>query len=76
MESIVDMIAARYQYRIDSEELPPHITVDLLDINEMYLTRYTDTDRDRVREELERLRSVDWSVIPLYRPAFSNESRK
>lgn len=69
-ESIVDMIAARHQYRTESEELPPHITADMLGLDEKYLTRYTETDRQRVKKELSRLRSVNWKAVPLLRPTF------
>jgi len=70
-ESIVDMIAAKYQYREGGQEtLPGHLTPDMFDLQPMYLTRYTDTDRRKVLNELKRLRQIDWTTKPLGQYAF------
>ena len=76
-ESLVDMIAARYQYQDKMETLPTHLTKDMFDMNPIYLTRYSDADREKVNRELQRLLAIDWSKIPVYghSEAFKKDSR-
>lgn len=75
-ESLVDMIAARYQYKIQREDLPDYITADMLDIQSFYLTRYNEADRLKVQQELERLKRVDWSKRPIPKTYFSTADKK
>ena len=76
-ESLVDMIAARYQYREEMETLPTHLNKEMFDMNPIYLTRYSDTDREKVNKELQRLLAIDWSKIPVYghSGAFEKDTR-
>lgn len=69
-ESIVDMAAAKYQYRSEKEELPDYITEEMFSFDPLYLKRYTEGDRKRVEEELERLREIDWSKRPICKMTF------
>lgn len=76
-ESLVDMIAARYQYQDKMETLPAHLTKEMFDMNPIYLTRYSDGDRERVNKELQRLLAINWSEIPVYgqSEAFKKDTR-
>lgn len=77
-ESLVDMIAARYQYQDKNETLPDHLTTEMFDMNPMYLTRYNDSDREKINQELKRLLAIDWSKIPVYgkNEAFKKDERE
>ena len=71
-ESIIDMIAARYQYSGAKETLPDRLHSEMFDVLQpMYLARYTDCDRLKVEEEVKRLKSIDWSQVPICGRNFS-----
>ena len=64
-ESIIDMLAARYQYSEGKETLPDHLYSEMFQVQPMYLNRYIESDRVKVREELKRLQAIDWSNRPM-----------
>lgn len=70
-ESIIDMVAARHQYAGANESLPDRLTTEMFELNTFYFSRYIESDRTRVVEELERLKAIDWSTIPIQGLSFS-----
>ncbi|XP_067951855.1 uncharacterized protein [Watersipora subatra] len=75
-ESIIDMLAARYQYAEAKEVLPDQLQPEMFDVQPMYLTRYIDSDKKRVQDELDRLKAIDWHAVPIQGLNFSISSKK
>jgi len=71
-ESLVDMIAAKYQHREGRTSLPTHIEPYIFEMKAMFLTRYTEADREKVLKECERLKTVDWSSRPIICKGFQS----